>query len=622
MENLFDQIANVLTTPPGNLAYLLILVFSLVISFQAIIGLKIKGVAKGRFILGTLLLLAIHIVLFAATALAWQGMTDIRTYLPPLDRSITTISFIWIAWMWIFPKKNKGIDIIVTLLSLAVVSLFIFSFTAWETQQATSAFNTTLLDWSWSVFYTLVIVSSILLALVQKPDGWGLALVFFNINLLGSLTHMLLVSPNSDFSGFLRLAQLCSFPLLPGLIYHHAVKENTETLPAPTSAHIENITLSDWGIFTAAEKPNELIAAFSKICSQTLNASSCVWFDGQIDVQILAWGYNNLSQNPVNRTFLDPQKYRALIRAVSKIIPSNIELNDLTRDEIMQYDQTILEQPGTQQIFIYPMSEKDGRKLGAFAVTFAQSGHEFIDKAENLLNKTHDALTQKFYQHEQKEILHGKTEALERELSAAHHQITRQADELKSLRQQIDETSVIASLQLDTDKRLQQLEDENRQLTARLASQNELFTKTMQSGEPLTEVLLDPIIDDAIASNATLMLDRNIILELDIPQNRHPIKLTAVQTTVLHDLIPHLFSFACKTTKENGVLQITAKQELHKTQLQMNFDVEQQTQTSAHSELVWSSEAACSLLEKINFRISQSMDGNQMSLVCVLSAGV
>ena len=161
--------------------------------------------------------LLIQCLFFLAAIFTWQGMASQRLIVPPLDRVISSLSLVIILWAAIFSDTDKAADWISAALCLAIIGLFVFSFTAWQVEYSKYNFNYSWLDWSWSILTAFVLIACILLVLTHKEKSRLFILIFINLNLFGYLAQLLWGSDTADYSVFIRLAQLTSFPLLPSL---------------------------------------------------------------------------------------------------------------------------------------------------------------------------------------------------------------------------------------------------------------------------------------------------------------------------------------------------------------------------------------------------------------------
>lgn len=219
MHIFYSQIINILTNPPGNLIYHIVLAFAITAALQGVLISRRSGQDESlrRVLFGLGLLLAGQVGLFLTSGLAWQGLANPHVFLPPLDRAITLFSLVWIAWMWAFPQATRLGDALAGMVSVVLVIAFFFTLNLWSNQPPDLAYNGTDFDLVWELAALVVMVAGSLLLMVRRPVGWGIGLGFMLINLAGHTAQFLWPATSGDFAGAVRLAQLCSFPLLPAL---------------------------------------------------------------------------------------------------------------------------------------------------------------------------------------------------------------------------------------------------------------------------------------------------------------------------------------------------------------------------------------------------------------------
>jgi signal transduction histidine kinase len=214
MSQFFDQIFILLTTPPGNLIYHIVLVFTIAGTLLGAIQLlrSDQFPYMRRLVFGLVILLGLQVLLFIASALPMQGVLDPGTLLPPLDRAVTLLSLVWITWLWAFPEPVRLADFAALLLSLLGLALFGLTLAFWVQVSGTS-FNTSIFEMIWQGFSLAVALLGILVLSMRRRGGWGNGLAMLLLALLGHLLS--LVWPLAgDFPGFVRLTQLALFPLL------------------------------------------------------------------------------------------------------------------------------------------------------------------------------------------------------------------------------------------------------------------------------------------------------------------------------------------------------------------------------------------------------------------------
>ena len=106
MASLIEQLLTIITTPPGNLAYHMVLAFSIAGALVSAINHYRGGedVQGRRMILGLSLILAARLGLFLIAGLAWQAFGISAATLPALDYAVNTLCLVLIVWLWVFPE--------------------------------------------------------------------------------------------------------------------------------------------------------------------------------------------------------------------------------------------------------------------------------------------------------------------------------------------------------------------------------------------------------------------------------------------------------------------------------------------------------------------------------------
>ena len=159
--------------------------------------------------------LGLQLVLFIVSGFGGLGLLNIQWILPPLDRVVTLLMLVWIAWLWIFPEPTRLGDAATILLSLLALAVFGLTLIFWVLRPS-SSFNLSVYEIGWQAFSVAVALLGILGLVLRRPNGWiyGLAML-----ILAFLGHFLsLVFPSAgNFPGLVRLAQLGMFPILLAL---------------------------------------------------------------------------------------------------------------------------------------------------------------------------------------------------------------------------------------------------------------------------------------------------------------------------------------------------------------------------------------------------------------------
>ncbi len=236
MSALFRQIFSLLTAPPGNLVYHLVLVFSIAGALQSAFNhwRSSEFPQARRTMLGLGLLLLAQFFLFLFSGLGWQGLINPTASLPPLDRAFTLFSILWITWLWAFPEPSRSVDASATLLSLLLGAAMALSLLTWPPQSSITTYNITLDDLLWQIASIGLIVIGVLLLLIRRPNGYGNGLAVLAIAFLGHAGH-LAFHEEGNYSGIIRLAYMAAYPILLTLPQRFPAPVNLNQ-PQPTPA--------------------------------------------------------------------------------------------------------------------------------------------------------------------------------------------------------------------------------------------------------------------------------------------------------------------------------------------------------------------------------------------------
>lgn len=216
MNQILQQALTILTTPPGNLVYHIVVAFLTAIVLQAALGTwRATGLDQGgRMAAGVFLLLLARLVLIVSAMVAGQDLTVPDVLFPILDRAVTAFSLIVILWLWSFPKSVRLADAASLLLVLLTLTLSIFTFIYWSNQGLEAFFNTTLLDTLWEAYSLVLMLLGVVILFARQPTGWSVGVVMLALLAVGHSAHLLVPLPDSDYPGAVRLLQLIAYPLL------------------------------------------------------------------------------------------------------------------------------------------------------------------------------------------------------------------------------------------------------------------------------------------------------------------------------------------------------------------------------------------------------------------------
>ena len=124
MSLFLGQILSLLTTPPGNVIYHIVLVFSIAGALLgAVQSLRASNFPQERrTVIGLGIMLGLQILLFLVSGLIWLRLFNSQSVFPPLDRAVTLLTLVWIVWLWTFPEPVRLADAATLLLNLWALS--------------------------------------------------------------------------------------------------------------------------------------------------------------------------------------------------------------------------------------------------------------------------------------------------------------------------------------------------------------------------------------------------------------------------------------------------------------------------------------------------------------------
>ena len=216
MSDFFQAVFSLLINSPGNLAYHLVLAFSIAGALLVANSQRSQDSSSPwrRMVFGLGFLLLLRVLLFTAAALVWQGLISDQLVLPLVDRAVNLLSVIVIVWLWAFPIPNRFADAAVVLLVLLALTFFVFS-QVWITATPVSGqFNGALVDRAYAVAVLTLLLLGAIVLVFRQPPSWGIGLGMLILLFLGDLFHLLLPLPLADYPGAVRLAEMAAYPLL------------------------------------------------------------------------------------------------------------------------------------------------------------------------------------------------------------------------------------------------------------------------------------------------------------------------------------------------------------------------------------------------------------------------
>jgi signal transduction histidine kinase len=214
MSLFFNHFFTLLTTPPGNLIYHIVLVVSIAVTLQRAIRIlsSTQFPQARRTVIGLGILLSLQVIILIVGAPTGLGVLDPKLVLPPLERAVALLSLIWIIWLWGFPEPVRLADYATLLLNFLVLVLFGLTQLLWI-RYSGILFNTSIFESIWQGLSLTVALLGVLGLVRRKPNGWTNGLVILLLAFIGHLVS-LVWRMDGNLPGVVRLTQLVMFPLL------------------------------------------------------------------------------------------------------------------------------------------------------------------------------------------------------------------------------------------------------------------------------------------------------------------------------------------------------------------------------------------------------------------------
>jgi GAF domain-containing protein len=257
MIRLDTQLTQLLSVPPGDLVYHLIVLFAI----EAILMMAIAEGQRSNWTSSTLRLalasgglLIVRLALVAVALLSAAGVINSAWVAPPLERFVAVASLgllIWAFVLWVEDYPQAGL-VLVIVNSVAAMILYAYFAPQWYTAaQSTGTFyNATLADWVWNVWAVALAALGMITSALRRRGQWGILVVAFGLLLVGHALHLLMAETQSHVAGWVRLAELCVYPILVGLMLRRAT-ERQESVPMASA--------TPWALIEACQRVGDAL---------------------------------------------------------------------------------------------------------------------------------------------------------------------------------------------------------------------------------------------------------------------------------------------------------------------------------------------------------------------------
>ncbi len=471
MTSFFAQILTILTTPPGNLAYHLIVAFSVAWAFQGALAFwRTQTSPQGRrLLLGLGILLGLRLLLFAGAVVDSQGWLNSPVWLPALDRLVTALGALVIAWLWAYPEPVRQADALSLLGGVFALVVFLLNLAWGAPSEEITAYNQSGFDLGWEIFTISVLVVGAFLLIVRRPNQWSMGLVMLGISMGGHVTHLISPQANSDLPGAVRLAQLAAYPLLltlPQRFAGQSAHAITRRWQAQSRARM-TAALEDWFALQhdlPGEKQYRLLARF---LAQVLEAGAVGILQADTDEQWrLVCTYQPGQDACQPGGSLTHREIPILHNALRRKRPLRLPASSTSVD--LQTLGRVLQLPAGHLLAAPVTDTENALRLGLVLLSARQSWSQEDQALLMQIARTLGMQQQAREQIRQAAALQERVRALESERA----RLQEETEALRALPQDAAQTQANLSALIETQEAAQELiarlQEENRRLKARL----------------------------------------------------------------------------------------------------------------------------------------------------------
>ncbi len=458
MSALFSQIFSLLTAPPGNLIYHLVLVFSIASALQSAFNhwRSSEFPQARRTMLGLGLLLTAQLLMFAFSGLGWQGIINPTASLPPLDRAFTLFSIVWITWLWAFPEPSRPADAAAALVSLLIGAAMGLSLLTWAPQSSLITYNGSVNDLFWQIASIGFIFVGALILLIRQPNGYGNGLAVLVLIFIGHLGH-LAFHEDGNYSGIIRLAYIAAYPILltlpqrfPGPVSINApvekpskvkqtkpetsVQERQERRRYSTDPKTFHALLA----LAAESSAPKVSQAITRAIAQTMLSDLCflMYLTDNKNQIIIASGYDLIREEGLEGGSLNKNAIPMLVNSMQRGRPLRMPASSTSADLKGLSELLGLENPGNLLGVPIVTPEKDS--IGGIILLSPYSNRLWSAEDQAFLVNIATALVPIIQRSQKMSKLEQTSEQDKQDLGAAQSQIAELEKQTDELKQQMD----------------------------------------------------------------------------------------------------------------------------------------------------------------------------------------
>ena len=228
---MIERILILLTSPPGNIAYFLVLLLSIVGAFQGTWEKRGKPIDAGikKTLLCLMVLISTILIPLLLQILELMGISIGQGAFHLVEDTCISVGLIWMLNCWLKIENRKIGDILPIIPTILFIMLALTSVVISGQAISANNYRHSFLDISWHILTATIIAAALFILLLKRRRGYILAGIILVLILAGQILYLVTHYPNVDPTGTIRVFQLLAFPFMLALPANIPEKDPLDT---------------------------------------------------------------------------------------------------------------------------------------------------------------------------------------------------------------------------------------------------------------------------------------------------------------------------------------------------------------------------------------------------------
>lgn len=295
---ILSQLTRLISVPPGDLVYYLVVWFAIWAIFMLALSEGRRSNWQGnalRVTLATVGLLVLRGTQVIVALISVAGFANPVWIMPALERFTEVVSLGLLAWAflpWVEDYPQLGLGLVLANSVGAIILYAIYGPQWYSAAQTTAEFyNAVSASLVWGVWAVTLAFLASAAAVVRRRAQWGTLITAVVLLLIGHLLQLMYPDNQSHVAGWVRLAELCAYPVLVGLMLLRAAEHEEPASPALPSSLA---TSAPWAAIEACQR----VAEASNVAIAVQRAGMAI--SNVLGTDVLAVGLLNKTSDTID----------------------------------------------------------------------------------------------------------------------------------------------------------------------------------------------------------------------------------------------------------------------------------------------------------------------------------